>query len=204
MELDAVIEKRRTVRDFSPRAIPEAAVMRAVRAAFMAPSYNHLREWDFILISDRDVKVALTRTEEMTETLSPELIDAFKNVEESARAMYLEAIPRQKRMIVEAPCVIVVVFRPKTPVENAKRIYDLNGLASAWCAIENLLLSLARDDIYGVTFIPKNTPLVKEVLGIPADLEVAAVIPVGYKKDGAKGPKQKEIDVDAHVHQNAW
>ena len=35
-------------------------------------------------------------------------------------------------MILDAPTVAIVVFKPKTRIEDAKRIYDLNCLASVW------------------------------------------------------------------------
>ena len=66
-----------------------------------------------------------------------------------AADMYLEAIPRQQRMILGAPGLAVVTYKPKTPVAEARRIYDLNCLASVWCCIENFLLALAEHQAIG-------------------------------------------------------
>jgi hypothetical protein len=92
------------------------------------------------------------------------------------------------------------VYKPKTQVKDSKRVYDLDCLASVWCCIENMLLSFAEDDVFGVTFIPQNTPKVKEVLGIPAQLEVAALIPFGYKVKGANDVPQKEVKLEERKH----
>ncbi len=204
MDFSEAAGKRRTVRDFSRREVPEAVIEKAAGLAFKAPSYNHLRQWDFILVRDGETKLRLTQTEEMLDAVTPEIASAFKNHDETAKAMYLEAIPKQRRMILGAPVVLAVVFRPKTPVREAERVYDLNCLASVWCCIENLLLSLAEDDVFGVTFIPKNTPGVKEALGIPAELEVAALIPIGYRGDGYREMPQKEIDIHSRIHRERW
>jgi hypothetical protein len=73
-----------------------------------------------------------------------------------------------------------------------------------WCCIENILLSLAEKNVFGVTFIPKNTQAVKEVLNIPQELEVAAIIPFGYKASDAKAIIQKEVLLEEKLHINKW
>jgi hypothetical protein len=118
--------------------------------------------------------------------------------------MYLDAIPKQKKMILEAPAVIIVVFKPKNKIGDAKKIYDLNCLASVWACIENFLLSLAEHDVFGVTFIPQNIEVIKSQLNIPEHLEIAAVIPVGYKSAHAKELTQKEIDIPKRIHSETW
>ena len=118
--------------------------------------------------------------------------------------MYLEAIPKQRRMILCAPSVVIVVYKPKTRIDKVKRIYDLNCHASVWACIENFLLSLAEHNVYGVTFIPQNCAAIKENLGIPAELEIAAIIPIGYKAEDAKILKQKTITLAERIHHEKW
>ena len=204
MELKDVINKRRTVRDFTNEKIDFEVIKSALKAGLKAPSYNHLKEWDFILVKDVGTRLALTKTEEMLEIVNENLIESFKNADILAKEMYLDAIPKQKRMILTSPELLIVVYKPKTQVVESKRIYDLNCLASVWCCIENILLSLAEKDVFGVTFIPKNTVEVKHVLNIPSDLEVAAIIPLGYKASDAKIIPQKEVNIDERVHMNQW
>lgn len=204
MQFQDVIDKRRTVRDFSPRPIAYPIIEKAIANGFKAPTYNHLREWHFIVVEENTVKLKLTETEAMQLDITDQIRAALTQYEDVARNMYLEAIPKQKRMIMEAPSVLVVAYKPKTKVENAKRVYDLNCLASVWCCIENFLLSLAEDNVFGVTFIPKNTNAVRAVLAIPDDFEIASIIPIGYISDTAKVLLQKEICLSAHIHQNRW
>ena len=204
MEFKEVLLRRRTIRDFSTRPVAAGEIQEAVSHAFLAPSYNHLKQWYFLIVDDPEKKIRLTETEEMHDEVSGELEKAFRDHDPAAREMYLQAIPKQRKMILQAPLVIAAVYRPKTRVSEAVRVYDLNGLASIWCAIENFLLSLAEKDIFGVTFIPKNTDKVKKVLGIPEELEVAALIPVGYKQEGAAVPEPKKTVLEEHVKFNGW
>lgn len=204
MELLEAINHRRTVRDFSEKEIPYEIIKIALESGMKAPSYNHLKQWDFVLVKERNKRLAITETEEMIEKVTEKLKLKFENEDTLLKDMYLDAIPKQKRMILTAPELLVVVYKPKTQVSESKRIYDLNCLASVWCCIENILLSLAENEVFGVTFIPQNTSEVKEILSIPEELEVAAIIPFGYKDSNAKIIPQKEVRLESRLHLNKW
>lgn len=49
--------------------------------------------------------------------------------------------------------------------------------------IENILLSMTAEGLYGVTAVPRETKLLKEVLGVPVGYKAAAAIPIGYPMD---------------------
>jgi nitroreductase len=201
MELKEAIEKRHTIRDFKNQDISTDIIKYAIENGFKAPSYNHLREWDFIIIRGLEAKLSLTKSENLDKEINlDDLENLFKDEEIIKKEMYLDAIPKQKRMILTAPVIAILVFKPKTFVDNAKTVYDLNCLSSAWCCIENFLLSLAEYDIFGVTYIPQNVKEIKEKLGIPEELEIAAIIPLGYKAENAIDLKQKSINISDHIH----
>lgn len=167
---------------------------------------KHLREWDFIIVNKLESKLKLIESEGLDNVTSPKKLEIlFRNEETIMKEMYLDAIPKQKRMILSAPSVIVIVYKPKTRIEDVKRIYDLNCLASVWAAcIENFLLSLAEHDIYGVTYIPQFTDKMKDRLGIPGEKEIAAVLPIGYKAENIQELKQKEININERIHHEKW
>ena len=77
-------------------------------------------------------------------------------------------------------------------------------MASIWACIENFLLSLAEHDVYGVTFIPQNIEILKVKLGIPDELEIASIIPIGYKADNARILNQKTIKIKEKIHLEKW
>ncbi len=204
MDVLEAINRRRTIRDFSKEEVPFEIIQKSLEAGLKAPSYNHLKQWDFILVKEQNIRLALTQTEEMIEKVTDELKQDFEGHDTLATDMYLDAIPKQKRMILTAPELLVVVYKPKTQVSESKRVYDLNCFASVWCCIENILLSLASEEVFGVTFIPKNTYAIKKILNIPQELEVAAIIPFGYKASNAKIIPQKEVQLESRLHINNW
>ena len=205
MEFRDVIAKRKTIRDFQTKEVSTTIIDYAIENGFKAPTYNHLRDWDFIIIKSLESKLKLIESENLEKTIDiVELERLFMNEEPVMKEMYMDAIPKQKKMILEAPYVVIVVFKPKTKIEEAKRIYDLNCLASVWTCIENFLLSLAEYNVYGVTFIPQNIEMIKEKLGIPDGLEIASIIPIGYMADNASILKQKTIDIAKRKHYERW
>lgn len=205
MEFRDVIEKRKTIRDFQNKEISKDIIDYAIENGFKAPTYNHLRDWDFIILRSFESKLKLIESENLDKSIDLEkLRQLFKDEEEIMREMYLDAIPKQKKMILEAPAIIIVVYKPKTRVREANKIYDLNCLASVWTCIENFLLSLAEHNVYGVTFIPQNIESIKEKLEVPSELEIAAVIPIGYMADDARILKQKNINIAERKHYEKW
>jgi nitroreductase len=204
MELMDAIRRRRTVRDYDEEDIPYEVIEKALRAGLMAPSYNHQKEWAFVLVRDLAVRRALVTAENASDSLPDGAECGFEGYELLAKEMYLTAIPKQKRMILTAPALLVVVYKPKTPIAESKRIYDSNGLAAVWCCVENILLSLAEDDVYATTMVPQDTPAVKDALGIPRELEVAAMIPMGYRASDARIIPSKEVTVASVLHTDRW
>ena len=54
MEFYDVIEKRRTVRDFEPEDISSEVIERIISAAMKAPTNDHMRDWHFIIVKNRE------------------------------------------------------------------------------------------------------------------------------------------------------
>ena len=59
MEFYEVIEKRRTIRDFESEDIPKEVIERVISAAMKAPTNDHMRDWHFIIVKDRETAPVL-------------------------------------------------------------------------------------------------------------------------------------------------
>lgn len=204
MDLHEAIQARRTVRDFSAKEVPPDVIRRALEAGLKAPSHNHQKDWYFVLATEQDAKLAIIRAEDRGDKVTEKTLKNISQYEPLAQEMYLEAIPKQNKMILAAPVVLVMVFKPSPQLFDSKTIANMNCLAAAWCCIENILLSLAQDGVYGTTLVPHNTPAIKDALGIPQDLEVAAILPFGYKAPDAAIIKHKDVAPDTQTHYNRW
>jgi nitroreductase len=60
MDFYETVNKRRSVREFQSRPVEKDKLHRILEAGLKAPSNNHLRQWEFILVEDpeRRIKVA--------------------------------------------------------------------------------------------------------------------------------------------------
>ena len=205
MDFYEVVDKRRTVREFEPRPVEEEKMLRVLNAGLKAPSHNHLREWEFILVKDFDSRRKIVEEGAGVENV----VDAKQLNRELAalsdllqREMYLKAIPSQHKMLVSSPELLVVCFKMKKPLRDCKTLYELNNFASVWACIENILLAMAAEGLFGVTYIPHETGALKRMLNVPEDYEVAALIPIGYSKPYEV--KQKPLLVNDKIHENKW
>jgi nitroreductase len=185
MEFYEAVNRRRTVREFQPTPIEEEKITRILEAGLKAPANAHLREWHFLLLRDpenrRKALVGALKARDLRDKKGiEELVNKFEY--EELKDVYRKALPIQLTMMLEAPELLVVCYRMKKPLGEVKNLFELNNLASVWCCIENIVLAMAAEGIYGCTYSPYETTGLKEYLGIPKDYEVATLIPFGYPR----------------------
>jgi nitroreductase len=63
----AEMQRRRTVRDFSPRPIPPGVVEECLIAAGTAPNGANLQPWHFVVVSDPEIKHQIREAAEKEE-----------------------------------------------------------------------------------------------------------------------------------------
>lgn len=61
------VKRRRTVRDFSDRPVPEEVIRNAISAAGTAPSGANMQPWHFVVVSDPDKKKEIREAAEEEE-----------------------------------------------------------------------------------------------------------------------------------------
>jgi len=182
MEFFEVLAKRRTVREFQSRPVEDEKVKRVLEAGRTAPSNAHLKYWEFILLRDREsLKNAVIEGLKARDMKNKEDIENFlaSFEDENIKRVYRKSLPLQLTMMLEAPELLIVCYKMK-PLAACKRLFDLNPLASAWMCIENIMLALAAEGLFGCTYTPYDSEGLKKHLGVPDGYEIAAVIPFGY------------------------
>ncbi len=99
MEVYEAIYARRTVRDFAAREIEPALLRKILAAGFQAPSNDHLRKWEFLVITDPDTRLRLIEktVRDLSQTETAAILDGWGLVDSQQRAMYLGAIPKPKQ-----------------------------------------------------------------------------------------------------------
>ena len=203
MDFYEAVDRRRTVREFRSKPIEEEKLLRVLAAGLKAPSHNHLREWEFILIRDFEQRKKVVDLGVTAQDYSEkEVQEATKTMSDWEKEAYLKALPVQRRMLMSSPELLIICFRMRKHLKDCRTLYDLNSYASVWACIENILLAMATEGLYGVTFMAHDTTPLKKMLGMPDDYEVATLIPIGYPKEYFV--KQKPVSLNEKMHYNRW
>ncbi len=208
MEFSDVLEKRRTYRDYSDKAVSNEILNRIIGAAFKAPTNDHLRQLEFVVVRGQE------NIAKVIEPLAKNM-EAFKNLvhevddtgDRDKMAMFADALPKQQRMLMQSGLLIIPFFRQKQssllqPAEQS----SLNYFASAWCSLENMLLAATNEGLGAVFHIPvaDEAEKIKGILGAPADYEFICLLTIGYPSEKAFLPKQKQIDPADRIHYGKW
>ena len=208
MELYEVLEKRRTYRDFSDREVSDEIVKRFIRAAFKAPTNDHLRQLEFIVVRDREnIAKVITPLVKNMEAFKELVFEVDDTDDEDKMAMFADALPKQQKMLMQSGLLILPFFRQKqSPLLKPVEQSSLNYFASAWCALENMLLAATNEGLGTVFHIPVSDEAekIKEIVGAPEGYEFTCLLTMGYPAENAFLPKQKEINIEDRIHMNIW
>ena len=91
--------KRRSVRDFSDRPIPQSVLENAILAAGSAPSGANMQPWHFAVVQDPAIKKKIRQAAEIEERelyenrASDEWLDALAPLGTDANKPFLETAP---------------------------------------------------------------------------------------------------------------
>ena len=208
MELYEAIAARRTIRDFEYAEIDDTVIGRILSAGMKAPTNDHMRDWHFIVVRDRETLLKLLNR--IPAEVSDEEINAVLNnwnlVDSCQRELYKNAIPKQYRMLLEASCVIIPLLKQKTDILHPDNLSHLNGFASIWCCIENIFLASTAEGYACTLRIPlgDEAEYARETLNFPEDYFMPCFIGIGKPRADVPPVKQREYSLSEHIHDNIW
>ncbi|RLP06595.1 nitroreductase family protein [Propionibacterium australiense] len=199
MEFYEAVHKRRSIRQFEDRPIARETIERIVEAGLAAPSSNHQRRWQLVVLTEKDRIVELSRH-------IRNMPRRFKEARSPQQEMMQISYPRQRSMVAEAACVIVPTFHCKYPISEEGGGWGLNDYGAAWALIENMLLAATAEGLSSGVHIPvrKEPAEIHEFLGIPEPWRLPALVVLGHPAAGAETPRQVEVSVDKNVHWQTW
>jgi len=195
MDFYEVVNKRSTIRSFKPDPIPEDVVLKILDAGMHAPSGEHRQPWEFIWIKNPETREKLAKLKyqsrkRMAKVLFPDLPD--KRIEELAEL--------QKTALQTAPVLIAVCYRDlDNPVEIGQRRISLVH-AATWQCIQNMWLAATAEGLgFSPTFYPDDVyKEVRELLGLPQGIELAAIARIGKKNQKLKRKPIKPLQEKLH------
>ena len=206
MNIYEAIRARRTIRDFEERPVEMAIVERIIDAGLRAPTNDHLRSWEFVIVEKKE-RAKVLRVKNMADKEEcDQMLNGFGMTDEVQRNMYHGAMPSQFSMLYNSGCLILPFFKIRKPLLQPASLSALNDFASIWCCIENILLAAASEGILGVTRIPmtEESEHIQTVVGHPDNYVMPCYIALGYPAKNASMPKQKIIHAKDRIRINSW
>lgn len=169
MEVYDAIKKRRSVRKFQNKEIPQEIIDKLSEALVWAPSAGNLQSRKFYFVFNKDVKKKLA-----------------------------EAANRQQP-VMEAPLAIVCCADEQSVSKYGERGKNLYAICDVAASIENLMILAVDFSLATVWMGAFDENKVKSILELPENLRPVAIVPVGYPGEfpdpPSRTPKEKAINI---------
>jgi len=180
MDFFDVVTTQRAMCRLKPDAIPADVVRRIMDAAICAPSGGNRQNWSFVVVRDPAKRARLGELyrEAWGELMKvPYYASASKEPESSPAGKMLASARHLGEHLGEAPVIVLACVALDPGVKAS-----LTTGASIYPAIQNIMLAARALGIGScITTIHRfRDAQVKELLGIPVEIETAALIPLGY------------------------
>jgi nitroreductase len=196
--LYSVLSTTRSIRRISDKPVDDATLERIMQAAVWAPSGGNRQPWRIIAVRDRELKQQLGSLYAAQWALYVDM--NMKRVEGQPQEIIdqvskgLAVGTQLAESLADVPVVTLFVFDSREVFVtdgNLGRVSVVGG-ASLYPAVQNLLLAARAEGLGGVltTLISSVEPQVRELLDIPAQWGVYAMVPLGYPK-GNHGPLRR-------------
>ncbi len=188
-----LMDRRRSVRHFSPDFVPRELIETAIAIASTAPSGAHRQPWTFVAISNPEIKRAIRVAAEAEERTSyeggrmpTEWLKALAPIGTDWHKPFLETVPW-----------IVVVFEQTYGVESdgstAKNYYVKESVGIA-CGL--FIAALHTMGLATLTHTPSPMAFLSDILERPANEKPFVLFPIGYPAEDAIVPNLHRKTVD--------
>ena len=182
------MNQRRTVRDFSDKAIPQEIIEKLILSAGTAPSGANKQPWTFCAVQDPEVKKQIRIAAEKEEyesyhnRMSEEWLDDLKPLQTDWQKPFLEIAPW-----------LIVVFAQSTGPQKQKHYYVQESVGLA-CGF--LLAAIHQAGLVALTHTPSPMSFLKKILNRPDNERPFLLIPVGQPADETWIPDidRKQLD----------
>lgn len=199
LDFNALMQRRRTVRDFSSREISRDVIDACLNTAGSAPSGANRQPWHFALISNPAIKreirsAAEVEEEEFYEKRAPQdWLDALAPLGTDPDKPFLEHAP-----------YLIVVFAQKFVIDaKGNKLKNYYVTESASIATGLLIAALHNAGLATLTHTPSPMKFLNTILERPSTEKPLMVIVTGYPEEGARVPDihRKALSEFVSVHE---
>jgi len=179
-----LMQRRRTVRQFSDRPVPQAVIEECLLVAGSAPSGANLQPWHFVVVTDpkvkREIRIAAEQEEaEFYHRRAPqEWLDALSVIGTDEHKPFLET----------APCLIAVFGKSHSILPDGRRVRSYYVNESVGIAAGFLIAAVHNAGLVSLTHTPSPMGFLNTILNITPDEKPFLILVVGYPAEDAQVP----------------
>lgn len=184
-DFHAEMDRRRSVRAFSPDPVPRDLIEIAIRTASTAPSGAHRQPWKFVVVGDprlkREIRVA-AETEEFESYIGGRM------PEEWLEALAPLGTGWEKPFLETAPWIVVVfeeLYGLRPDGAKRKNYYPKESVGIA-CGL--FIAALHQMGLATLTHTPSPMAFLSRLLDRPANEKPFILFPIGYPAPDAEVP----------------
>lgn len=183
--------RRRTVREFSDRPVPDGVVEQCILAAGTAPSGAHRQPWHFVTVTDPPLKHRIRAAAEEEERdfyahrAPPDWLEALAPLGTTAEKPFLETAP-----------VLIAVFGQSYQLrDDGTRAKNYYVTESVGIATGILITALHHAGLATLTHTPSPMAFLSRLLGRPANERPFLLLVAGYPAESATVPDLTRKDL---------
>ena len=191
------IYTQRAIRELKPDPVSDELVHKLIESATKAPSGGNRQPWRFIVIRDEELKRRIGEYYRRAWDASYGPRPAPRG---SLQSHVRASATHLSEHLAEAPVLILAC------VEHDGSPGTMSRGSSIYPAVQNLLLA-ARGLGLGsvITSLHKQyEEEIKELLGIPQNVETAALLPVGFPVEGVRYGPTRRSPVEEVTYRERW
>ena len=182
MDVFTAIKERRSCRDFLPEPVSEDIIERILEAATWAPSPLNTQPWEFVVITNEEVKKKILSEAERCRNWA----------HEKSGWKWLESY--QMGFLQSAPVIIAVIGDPKkTGIDMFQEEGSVGYQHACAAAVQNIHLAAHALGLSSLWFTFFDKKPLREILGIDPEKTPLALVCLG--KAGAKINKMPRKEV---------
>ncbi len=184
-----LMNKRRTVREFSDDPVPMELIRKLIMTASTAPSGANKQPWTFCIITNPELKQQIRLAAEKEEK---------RNYEERMSKRWLEDLEHletdwQKAFLEEAPCLVAVFKRVYELEESEEKHNNYYVSESVGLATGLFIAAIHQAGLSSLTYTPSPMNFLSKLLKRPDNERPYLLIPIGYPAANAMIPDQPRI-----------
>jgi iodotyrosine deiodinase len=185
LDFHAAMDRRRSVRAFSPDPVPRELIEIAIRTASTAPSGAHRQPWKFVVVGDPGLKREIRAAAEAEEY---ESYVGGRMPEEWLEALAPLGTGWEKPFLETAPWIVVVfeeLYGLRPDGGKRKNYYPKESVGIA-CGL--FIAALHQMGLATLTHTPSPMAFLSRLLDRPANEKPFILFPIGYPAADAEVP----------------